>query len=125
MTTLKKRLLIAAAALAFLTAGAAIGNTASAASDEGRDYRISLYMANNDHQGEPPHMKKDHPAPPPHHMKKDRPAPPPHKTKEYRENHKDQYKPDKKDHKHNKADWDKKHDKHQRDDGRHMPPEKK
>ena len=123
MTTLKKRLLIAAAALAFLTAGAAIGNSASAASNDGRDYHISLDVAKVENKGEPPH-----------HMKKHRPAPPPHVTKQYKENHKDQYKPekkhekkekhDKKEVKPKKADWDKKHDgpRHRGPGGRHMPP---
>ena len=53
MTTIKKRFLIAACALAFLSAGAFAWNTASAADidTEGRDYHIALHEA--EHPGDP------------------------------------------------------------------------
>ena len=53
MTTIKKRFLIAACALAFLSAGAFALNTASAADMEerGRDYHIALHEAC--HPGDP------------------------------------------------------------------------
>ena len=53
MTTIKKRFLIAACALAFLSAGAFAWNTASAADidTESRDYHIALHEAR--HPGDP------------------------------------------------------------------------
>lgn len=53
MTTIKKRFLIAACTLAFLSAGAFALNTASAADMEerGRDYHIALHEAR--HPGDP------------------------------------------------------------------------
>ena len=53
MTTIKKLFLIAACALAFLSAGAFAWNTVSAADidTEGRDYHIALHEA--EHPGDP------------------------------------------------------------------------
>lgn len=81
MTTIKKRFLIAACALAFLSAGAFALNTASAADMEerGRDYHIAL------HEGHP-----GDPLPPPEyrHYKKHRRAHAHHVKAERRSHHK-------------------------------------
>lgn len=82
MTTIKKRFLITACALAFLSAGAFALNTASAADmeDGGRDYHIALHEAR--HPGDP--------LPPPEyrHHKKHRRAHAHHVKAERRAHHK-------------------------------------
>ena len=82
MTTIKKRFLIAACALAFLSASAFALNTASAADMEGRgrDYHIALHEAS--HPGDP--------LPPPEyrHHKKHRRAHAHHVKAERRSHHK-------------------------------------
>ena len=77
MTTIKKRFLIAACALAFLSAGAFALNTAPATDMEerGRDYHIALHEARHPGDPLPPpeyrHHKK-HWRAHAHHVKADR-----------------------------------------------------
>lgn len=76
MTTIKKRFLIAACALAFLSAGAFALNTASAADMEerGRDYHIALHEARHPGDPLPPEYRhhKKHRRAHAHHVKAER-----------------------------------------------------
>lgn len=124
MTTLKKRMLIATAALTILTAGAAWGNTSSAAwqDDDNRDYHIALVNAEHEYPDQQRGI---------HGIRKGHPAPPP----EYKGDKKDHEKWEKKDNK-DQQKWEKKHKKHKDGEfkgehrgprhgdqnGRHLPP---
>lgn len=110
MRNLKKHLLITAAALALLTAGAFAGNRAFAADEgPGRDYRASLIEADN----------RDVPPPPPEGFrpgdKRDRPCPPEFRHRPPRHEKYGDEKKYKKDHKeHRYHDNKDKHERHEK-----------
>lgn len=113
MRNLKKHLIIAAAALAILTAGAFAGNRAFAAEEgPGRDYHASLVAADQDFPPAPPEGfrpgdKRDAPCPP-----EFRHRPPRHERPRCEKPKKDhKYKEHKKEHKYEK--WEK-HERHER-----------